>query len=49
MAAQMVPGDQFQCFSDIVDHESSWNYTAVNASSGVYGRLCTEPRAPRCG
>ncbi|MGP4083872.1 transglycosylase SLT domain-containing protein [Streptomyces sp. KR55] len=37
MAAQMVPGDQFQCFSNIVDHESSWNYTAVNASSGAYG------------
>jgi hypothetical protein len=37
MAAQMVPSAQFQCFSNIVDHESSWNYTAVNASSGAYG------------
>ncbi|MGP4046977.1 transglycosylase SLT domain-containing protein [Streptomyces sp. 2A115] len=37
MAAQMVPGDQFQCFSNIVDHESSWNHTAVNTSSGAYG------------
>ncbi|MCQ9183621.1 MULTISPECIES: aggregation-promoting factor C-terminal-like domain-containing protein [Streptomyces] len=37
MAAQMVPGGQFQCFSNIVDHESSWNYHAVNASSGAYG------------
>ncbi|MFI9826469.1 transglycosylase SLT domain-containing protein [Streptomyces sp. NPDC051913] len=37
MAAQMVPSGQFQCFSNIVDHESSWNYTAVNASSGAYG------------
>jgi hypothetical protein len=37
MARQMVPSDQFQCFSNIVDHESSWNYTAVNASSGAYG------------
>ncbi|GGJ39725.1 transglycosylase SLT domain-containing protein [Streptomyces brasiliensis] len=37
MAAQMVPGAQFQCFSNIVDHESSWNYLAVNASSGAYG------------
>ncbi|MGV9252184.1 aggregation-promoting factor C-terminal-like domain-containing protein [Streptomyces sp. NPDC003697] len=37
MARQMVPGGQFQCFSNIVDHESSWNYRAVNASSGAYG------------
>ncbi|MEU6671929.1 transglycosylase SLT domain-containing protein [Streptomyces sp. NPDC046727] len=37
MARQMVAGDQFQCFSNIVDHESSWNYQAVNASSGAYG------------
>ncbi|WP_181387185.1 lytic transglycosylase domain-containing protein [Streptomyces sp. Act143] len=37
MAAQMVPSGQFQCFSNIVDHESSWNYRAVNASSGAYG------------
>jgi hypothetical protein len=37
MARQMVPSDQFQCFSNIVDHESSWNYRAVNASSGAYG------------
>lgn len=37
MARQMVPGGQFQCFSNIVNHESSWNYHAVNASSGAYG------------
>ncbi|UXY29644.1 lytic transglycosylase domain-containing protein [Streptomyces sp. HUAS TT20] len=37
MARQMVAADQFQCFSNIVDHESSWNYQAVNASSGAYG------------
>lgn len=37
MARQMVAGSQFQCFSNIVDHESSWNYRAVNASSGAYG------------
>ncbi|MFJ7148684.1 transglycosylase SLT domain-containing protein [Streptomyces sp. NPDC100445] len=37
MARQMVAGGQFQCFSNIVDHESSWNYQAVNASSGAYG------------
>ncbi|MFF7334614.1 lytic transglycosylase domain-containing protein [Streptomyces sp. NPDC090306] len=37
MARSMVPSAQFQCFSNIVDHESSWNYQAVNASSGAYG------------
>jgi hypothetical protein len=37
MARQMVPSSQFQCFSNIVDHESSWNYRAVNSSSGAYG------------
>ncbi|MFF0791028.1 transglycosylase SLT domain-containing protein [Streptomyces spiralis] len=37
MARQMVPSGQFQCFSNIVNHESSWNYQAVNASSGAYG------------
>jgi len=37
MARQMVPSGQFQCFSNIVNHESSWNYRAVNASSGAYG------------
>ncbi|MGV9554305.1 aggregation-promoting factor C-terminal-like domain-containing protein [Streptomyces sp. NPDC003401] len=37
MAQQMVPGGQYQCFSNIVNHESSWNYRAVNASSGAYG------------
>jgi hypothetical protein len=37
MARQMVPAGQFQCFSNIVNHESSWNYQAVNASSGAYG------------
>ncbi len=37
MAQQMVPSGQFQCFSNIVDHESDWNYRAVNPSSGAYG------------
>jgi transglycosylase-like protein with SLT domain len=37
MARQIVGAGQFQCFSNIVDHESSWNYHAVNASSGAYG------------
>ncbi|WP_328438765.1 lytic transglycosylase domain-containing protein [Streptomyces sp. NBC_00444] len=37
MAQSMVSSDQFQCFSNIVDHESDWNYKAVNPSSGAYG------------
>ncbi|MGP4005573.1 transglycosylase SLT domain-containing protein [Streptomyces sp. 4N124] len=37
MAQSMVASDQFQCFSNIVDHESDWNYQAVNPSSGAYG------------
>ncbi|MFE7275470.1 transglycosylase SLT domain-containing protein [Streptomyces sp. NPDC057623] len=37
MARSIVPSDQFQCFSNIVDHESDWNYQAVNPSSGAYG------------
>ncbi|MEV0370439.1 transglycosylase SLT domain-containing protein [Streptomyces sp. NPDC050636] len=43
MARQMVAGDQFQCFSNIVDHESSWNYRATNASSGAYGLVQALP------
>ena len=43
MARQMVPSGQFQCFSNIVDHESSWNYHAVNASSGAYGLVQAYP------
>ncbi|MGC9495177.1 transglycosylase SLT domain-containing protein [Streptomyces sp. WG7] len=37
MARSMVPSGQWQCFSNIVDHESDWNYKAVNPSSGAYG------------
>ncbi|MEU2990407.1 transglycosylase SLT domain-containing protein [Streptomyces griseoincarnatus] len=43
MARQMVPADQFQCFSNIVDHESSWNYQAQNPSSGAYGLVQALP------
>lgn len=43
IARQMVPGDQFQCFSNIVNHESTWNYRAVNASSGAYGLVQALP------
>lgn len=37
MAKSMVAADQWTCFSNIVNHESSWNYKAVNPSSGAYG------------
>ncbi|MGA5191962.1 transglycosylase SLT domain-containing protein [Streptomyces exfoliatus] len=43
MARQMIPASQFQCFSTIVDHESSWNYRAVNPSSGAYGLMQALP------
>ncbi|MFD8825906.1 transglycosylase SLT domain-containing protein [Streptomyces sp. NPDC059605] len=43
MARQMVPGDQFQCFSNIVNHESTWNYRATNPSSGAYGLVQALP------
>ncbi|GGX39875.1 aggregation-promoting factor C-terminal-like domain-containing protein [Streptomyces fructofermentans] len=37
MARQVVAADQWTCFSNIVNHESTWNYKAVNPSSGAYG------------
>lgn len=37
LAQSMVPADQWASFSNIVSHESSWNLTAVNPSSGSYG------------
>ncbi|MBK3585858.1 transglycosylase SLT domain-containing protein [Streptomyces microflavus] len=43
MARQMVPADQFQCFSNIVNHESTWNYRATNPSSGAYGLMQALP------
>ncbi|MET9576709.1 transglycosylase SLT domain-containing protein [Streptomyces sp. DT199] len=43
MARQLVPSGQFQCFSNIVDHESDWNYKAVNPSSGAYGMFQALP------
>ncbi|MEU1343055.1 transglycosylase SLT domain-containing protein [Streptomyces sp. NPDC090075] len=43
MAAQIVGTGQFQCFSNIVDHESTWNYLAVNPSSGAYGLVQALP------
>ncbi|MEV6164221.1 transglycosylase SLT domain-containing protein [Streptomyces sp. NPDC052052] len=34
---------QFQCFSNIVQHESGWNHTATNSSSGAYGLVQALP------
>ncbi|MGW1406315.1 aggregation-promoting factor C-terminal-like domain-containing protein [Streptomyces sp. NPDC002403] len=43
MARQIVPADQFQCFSNIVNVESSWNYRASNPSTGAYGLMQALP------
>ncbi len=43
MARQIVPADQFQCFSTIVDHESDWNYRADNPTSDAYGLVQALP------
>ena len=43
MARQIVPADQFQCFSNIVDHESSWNYQADNPTSDAFGLMQALP------
>ncbi|QMU69945.1 transglycosylase SLT domain-containing protein [Streptacidiphilus sp. P02-A3a] len=37
IAAQIVPASQLASFDQIISHESSWNVTATNASSGAYG------------
>ncbi|MFF4184763.1 transglycosylase SLT domain-containing protein [Streptomyces sp. NPDC001691] len=43
LARQIVPAGQFQCFSHIVNNESSWNYQATNGSSGAYGLVQALP------
>jgi hypothetical protein len=43
MAQQIVGSGQYQCFSNIVDHESGWRYTASNPSSGAYGLVQALP------
>ncbi|MEU3463758.1 transglycosylase SLT domain-containing protein [Streptomyces sp. NPDC006733] len=43
MALQIVGSSQFQCFSNIVEHESGWDYTATNPSSGAYGLVQSYP------
>jgi hypothetical protein len=37
IAARIVPAGQFHSFSEIISHESSWNVSATNRSSGAYG------------
>ncbi|WP_042372917.1 transglycosylase SLT domain-containing protein [Streptacidiphilus neutrinimicus] len=37
LAASIVPADQLSSFDQIISHESGWNVTATNASSGAYG------------
>ncbi|UGY93416.1 transglycosylase SLT domain-containing protein [Streptomyces gobiensis] len=43
MAQQIVGGGQYQCFSNIVERESGWNYKAQNPSSGAYGLVQALP------
>ncbi|MEU8510656.1 transglycosylase SLT domain-containing protein [Kitasatospora sp. NPDC048722] len=37
IAAQIVPANQLASFSQIISHESGWNVTATNPTSGSYG------------
>ncbi len=43
MALEIVGQSQFQCFSNIVDHESGWDHTATNPYSGAYGLMQALP------
>ncbi|MFP8883730.1 MULTISPECIES: transglycosylase SLT domain-containing protein [Streptomyces] len=43
MAQQIVGAGQFQCFSNIIERESGWNYKAQNPSSGAYGLVQALP------
>ncbi|MGW1867863.1 aggregation-promoting factor C-terminal-like domain-containing protein [Streptomyces mauvecolor] len=43
LARQIVPAGQFQCFSNIVNNESSWNFQATNSGSGAYGLVQALP------
>ncbi|MDH6133773.1 hypothetical protein P3T37_003171 [Kitasatospora sp. MAA4] len=43
IAAQIVPANQLASFEQIVSHESSWNVSATNASSGAYGLVQALP------
>ncbi|WP_031080417.1 transglycosylase SLT domain-containing protein [Streptomyces sp. NRRL S-118] len=43
IAKKLVPAGQYQCFDKIVEHESGWNPSATNASSGAYGLVQALP------
>ncbi|MFF0432413.1 transglycosylase SLT domain-containing protein [Streptomyces sp. NPDC004327] len=43
IARKIVPPAQFASFSKIVEHESGWNHTATNSSSGAYGLVQALP------
>ncbi|MFC7863832.1 transglycosylase SLT domain-containing protein [Streptomyces murinus] len=44
IAHKMIPdAAQFHAFSQIVQHESGWNPSATNASSGAYGLVQALP------
>jgi hypothetical protein len=44
IAHKMIPdAAQFNAFSNIVEHESGWNPSATNASSGAYGLVQALP------
>ncbi|NUS56869.1 MAG: transglycosylase SLT domain-containing protein [Streptomycetaceae bacterium] len=43
IARSMMSASQFQCFSNIVERESGWNYKATNPSSGAYGLVQALP------
>ena len=44
IAHKMIPSAaQYNAFSNIVEHESGWNVTATNSSSGAYGLVQALP------
>jgi hypothetical protein len=44
IAHKMIPdAAQYNAFSNIVEHESGWNITATNSSSGAYGLVQALP------
>ncbi|MFJ3584187.1 transglycosylase SLT domain-containing protein [Streptomyces sp. NPDC090127] len=43
IAKQIVPASQYASFSKIVSHESGWNPSATNSSSGAYGLVQALP------
>jgi hypothetical protein len=44
IAHQMIPdAAQYNAFSKIVEHESGWNISATNSSSGAYGLVQALP------